>query len=479
MASKAINKRFGVVLFDDDKDPTGGWAHADGDTFPKRITSPDELSTGVVWWTNVNSDNFHKTELYKRSWLRHDKYLIVDHKAVLKEWNYDPAYTDPVVICQITAKFFARIMMIAFRLIHDVQPRITMEDAFVGVTLREDIRVVLPDPEYPRSEAATIMKSEKAFQEFTATSMKYVKDSTWVMVRRPRLLYAMEMLQTPVPLGPWEVLTKREMRSAGGDRAQFIVESKRPAMVELALENMDQTVGPVYAFGSTIDKNKKVSRSWVAHNEFMVLNRLAEVDVKSAWMGREYGSLVSQLPDSVREFLTDRFNEFSWSAGIVAETLWRACCLKEGRAKVGSKLSDGEDRAGTSWQGAWIKSADKISMFNSTMDLVKMGYSVNSYGLGWVRASITEEQRTDFIHDALSAGLVPSMLDVPDGLFDVDTEISWGGDKSSRMNALFQTSKERDLLLNFDRVPLIPQEQKKAFIAQIQKMLAGRKRGDD
>lgn len=475
MSSSAINKRFGVVLFDDDKDPAGGWAHADGDKFPKRIASPDELNTGVVWWTNVTSDWFYKTELYKRSWLRHDKYLVVTHKDVLKEWNYDPAYTDPVVICQVTAKFFARIMTIAFKLIRDVQPRITMEDAFVGTTLREDIRVVLPEPEYPRSEAATIMKSDKAFAEFTPTSMKSVRDSTWVMVRKPRLLYAMEMLQTPIPIGPFEIITKREMRSAGGDRAQFIVESERPAMVELTLENMDQAIAPVYAFGNVMDKNKKVSRSWVPHNEFMVINRLAEVDVKSAWMGREYGSLVDQLPDSVKEFLTDKFNEFSWSAGIVAETLWRACCLKEGRSKVGSKLSDGEDRAGTSWQGAWIKSADKISMFSSTMELVKMGYSINSYGIGWIRASITEEMRNDFIHDALSVGLVPPMLDVTDGLFDIGSEFSWGGDQRSRMSALFQTSKERDLLLNFDKVPLIPQEKKKAFIAEIQKQLGGRR----
>lgn len=85
----------------------------------------------------------------------------------------------------------------------------------------------------------------------------------------------------------------------------------------------------------------------------------------------------------------------------------------------------------------------------------------------------------DFIHDALSAGQVPSMLDVPDGLFSVETDISWGGDKSSKMNALFQTSKERDLLLNFDRVPLIPQEQKKAFIAQIQKMMMANRRRED
>ena len=468
MSSDRGSKKFGVVLFDDDKDPAGGWAYVEGDRTAKRISSPDDLSTGTIWWTNVNNDYFfQKTELYKRSWLRHDKYLVVAHKDVMKEWNYDPALTDPAIICQVTAKFFSRIMLISFRLIKDVQPRVTMEDAFVGQTLREDLRVVLPELEYPRSEAASIMKSDKAFTEFTPTTMRPVKDSTWVMVRKPRLLYALEMLQTPLPLGPFEFMSRKDIRDQHPDRNAFVRETTRPCMVELALENMNPDIGPVYAFGAAADKNKRISRTWVPHNEFVVLNNIADVDVKSVWIGREYGSILQELPDSVREFLFDKLNEFSWSAGIVAETLWRACTLKEGRSKAG-KLSDGEDRAGTSWLGAWMKGADKLAMFSSSMDLVKMGHSISSYGIGWVRASVTEEARSDFIQDALSVGLVPTMTEIPDGMFQMSDEINWGGDAKSKMMALFQSSKERDMLLNLDRVPTIPGEQKKAFIQALQ-----------
>jgi hypothetical protein len=462
-------KKFGVVLFDDDKDPAGGWAYVEGERMARRITSPDDLSTGTIWWTNVTSDYFFfKTELYKRSWLRHDKYLVVTHKDIMREWNYDPAMTDPAIICQVTAKFFSRIMVISFKMIKDSQPRITMEDAFIGQTLREDLRVVLPEVEYPRSEAASIMKADKAFAEFTPTTMKSVRDSTWVMVRKPRLLYALEMLQTPAPRGPFEFMSRRDITSENKDRNMFVRESTRPCMVEMAVENMNPDIAPVYSFGAAADKNKRISRTWVTHNEFVVLNNIAEVDVKSAWVGREYGSLLQELPDSVREFLFDKFNEFSWSAGIVAETLWRACCLKEGRAKAG-KLSDGEDRAGTSWQGAWIKGADKLSMFSSSMDLVKMGYSVSSYGIGWIRASITEEMRADFINDALAAGLIPAMTDIPEGMFDINDDFNWGGDQKSKMMALFQSAKKRDMLLNLDRVPIIPPDKKKPFIAELQK----------
>jgi hypothetical protein len=94
-------------------------------------------------------------------------------------------------------------------------------------------------------------------------------------------------------------------------------------------------------------------------------------------------------------------------------------------------------------------------MFSSAMDLVRSGYSVSSYGLGWVRAAITQDLRDDFIRDSLAIGLVPLMAEVPDGMFEIGDEVIWGGDQKSRMMALFQSAKKRDLLLNLDRVPAV------------------------
>jgi hypothetical protein len=453
MSLKTVVKKFGVVMFDDDRDPSCGWAHADGDRMARRIAAPEDLSRDTIWWTNVSGDCFFfKTDLHKRSWLRHDKYLVVTHRDILREWNYDPTRVDPATTCHVAATFFARIMLISYRLAKAVRPGITMEEVFVGATLRSDLRVVLPELEYPRSEAAAITKAGVAFSEFTATGMRPLRDSTWAMVRKPRLSHAVEMFRTEIPVGPFEFMSRRDIQNHEGNL--FSDDAERPFIAEVAVGEIHPGIALVLGYGASASAGRPAPGAWVAQNEFAGLSRIAEVDVRSAWVGRGRARLMDMLPAPVRSFLTEDCSSSSWSLGVVAETLWRSCCLKE-HFGGDSELSGSDGCAATSWAGAWIRAADRVSMFSSAMDLVRSGYSVSSYGLGWVRAAITQDLRDDFIRDSLAIGLVPLMAEVPDGMFEIGDEVIWGGDQKSRMMALFQSAKKRDLLLNLDRVPAI------------------------
>lgn len=464
--SSGSNRRFGVVIFDDDKEPGVGWACIAGGK-PDRISSADELSTGVIWWSNIKYDFFFsKTEIWRKTWLRHDKYLVVGHADVLREWNYDPKVVEPVFLCSFIATVFDRIMRIAYNLIREVDPRKTMETIFVGKTLRDDLRCVLPEPEYPKSEAASIMKSGLSFEEFTATGMRPPKGAQFIMLRKPRMLYATEMLQIPLPKGPFEHMSRTDLRNQNTDRVALVRDMEQPCMVEIAIEKIAPEIAPIYAFGSATDKDRRTVRSWVSHPEFHMLHRIADIDVRAAWVGREYGSLMGELPDPIKEFLADKKNENSWSAGIVAETIWRAATLKEEKWKAGS-LREGEDHAHTSWQGAWMKGADKVSMFLTALDLAKMDYAVLSYGLGWVRCGVPEENIKDFLNDGLSLGLIPTMFDVPEGLYHQEQLVQWGGDKRSHSYAHFLACKKQTLLWNLDRVPTLPESQKKKFIQDL------------
>ena len=137
------------------------------------------------------------------------------------------------------------------------------------------------------------------------------------------------------------------------------------------------------------------------------MNKFSEIDVKSIYMAEEYDLLGPQLPEPVKDFLTDKLAETSWSAGIVAETLWRAIPLAEDKTKPGAAV--GGDRAHTSWQGAWLKGADKTSMFLSAMQLTEKGYSVVSHGR-WLKVSVLDDNIPDLIKDGC-VGLL-KILDV-------------------------------------------------------------------
>ena len=469
---RAINKNFGVVLFDDPKQPESGWKAA-ANSKAERIQTADELSTGTIWLSNIDYDNFFRgSEIWRRSNLRHEGYLVVKIANILKEWGYEPGRPghqtelDPGFICKFVSISFDRIMHAAFRLMRQVDPRLTMDRAFMGQTLRDDLRIVLPELDYPKEEAASIMKADKSYQEFTQCTTRPMRDSVQIMVRRPRILHTMEMLQVPVPVGPYEFVPRKKFRKYGKDIVEFLRNTDKPCMIELDMDGIDPEIGPIYGFSNSMNKAAKQSRSWVPHNEFQALSRYADLTIRSFYIGREYSSLVSRLPDAVQDFLNDKSLDGSWTAGIIAETLWRAATLKEGAAKAG-KPTDGEERAGTSWEGVWVRSQDKLSMFIPAYELSKRNYAVSSYGLGWIMVRVQEEMKNDFINDAFSLGLIPAMNDVPDVLFDMQTPIQWGGDVRSGVYAQMQAAKNTGMLWNLDKLPIINQSDRKKFVKEL------------
>src|SRR5690606_9456126 len=151
-------------------------------------------------------------------------------------------------------------------------PKVRMSTLFTGNTLREDLRRLLPPPEYPRGEAGAIMRQGQAFAEFTRTTVRGVKGARIFVLRRPRVSYAFEMLTTPLPKGPFELKTRSTLRSLSPDRVAWVRGVDRPCMVEVAVQQMEADVAPVYGFGNSTDKDKRVPRSWVAHPEFLVMS---------------------------------------------------------------------------------------------------------------------------------------------------------------------------------------------------------------
>lgn len=458
-------KKFGVVFFDDENDPAAGWASVAGET-PRRIASSHELSTDTLWWTNMSYRSFYMmTEIWRQPWLRHDKYLVISPKDALQEWGIDPKTVGSDYATKFCSMVFTRIMQLAMQLVREVEPRAKPDDIFQGRMLREDLRRILPEAEYPKGEAAAIMKSGTAWQEITRTTVRGMKGARWFMLRKPRLAYAMEIFQTPVPRGPFEFLSRRDLRSRTDDRVRFVLESDVPCVAEVAIQKIDGDIAPIYGFGNAIEQDRRTPRSWVAHPEFMVLSRFAELDVKSLYVGDRYDVLAPRLPDPVKDLLSSRHSEYSWSAGVVAETLWRAAALGEDRGRV--SLGEDEEHAQTSWQGAWIKSADKSLLFLDAMKLTEMGYSVVSYGIGWARVIIQEEDIPDLIKDALTLGLMPLLNDTPKGLFSMSRPIPWGGDKRSRMLAQLSACSEHNMLWHLDRLPLLPREQRDVLLKRL------------
>ena len=460
----SLHKKFGCIIFDDPKEPEAGWAAIEGED-PERVDTLGDLSTNVVWWSNLNYDDFfNRSTVWKLPHLRHDKYLVTSPKDVLKEWGHKPEEVSSDFVARFCSIFFSRILNLSYKLVNETDPSLEFEDVFVNKTLREDLRILVPEAEYPKDEALEILQASKSYSEFTTTLMNPSKGNQIMTLRKPRVPYAVEMLKTPIPQGPWIHKSRSDLKGVSADRIKWMQEEERPCLSEVSIHKTDDTIGPIFGFGLAIDKDKRNARHWVAHPEFILLSKFSDLDIRSSYVGKEYTDIPSSLPEPVRAFLSDKFTEYSWSAGVVAETIWRACALAEEKEVLKFKK---DKRAMMSWRGVWMKSADKASLFLTSMQLVEMGYTVNSYGIGWIRVALMKEDIPNMINDALSLGLLPSLSETSEFPVSKNANIPWGGDKKSLHLAKFTAQANKKFLWNLDTLPLLPKDKKQKMIKQM------------
>jgi hypothetical protein len=455
-------RKFGFALFDDERNPGACWISVEGSE-PQRKEGPNELATNTLWWTNMAYEPFFRqTEMWRNPWLRHAEYLPVTPKNLLMEWGCEPT-APPNYVANMCSSLFARIMKMAFTLALECDEKVRMSNLFIGNTLSSDLQRLMPNADFPKGEAASIMKQGQAWAAFTRTGVRGIKGGRTVRLMCPRVPYAVDLLTTPVPCGKFEFKSRRALREISNDRVKWIRETERPVMVEISVESMESEVAPIYGFGNSTDRDKKIPRSWVPHPEFLAMSSFSDLDVMNVWIGAGYEALNLKLPEPIKKFLENKYTESSWSAGVVAEAICRSAQLGPGKTKAGA----GEDRPQTSWRGAWLKGADKVNMFRAAMRLTDMGYSAMAYGFGWVNILVSEDQIKDLVNDGLTLGLIPRLQDVPEGMFELDSAINWGGDRKSQVYAQLVMSREKQLLWNLDRLPLFERAQREAMLKRI------------
>ena len=224
-------------------------------------------------------------------------------------------------------------------------------------------------------------------------------------------------------------------------------------------------VSDVFAFGNSINKERRV-RTWMPHPEFMVLSTFARVDVLGAWVGETYRPMNLSMPQAVKDFLSNRYVEMSWSAGVVAECLLRAALMPAPPERGAKYDKNAPQKPRTTWQGAWLRSVDRMSMFTNAMEMYRDGFVVQSYGLGWVKCAATDDQVPDLMNKAMSLGMVPTFWEIPDALFKPGS-IPWSADKRSVALAGMTASKQKNMLWNLDRLPMYERERQEEMLRQI------------
>jgi hypothetical protein len=470
--------RFGAIIFDEESDLGPGWASVEGEPGWRIAGVGDLTKTEVVWLTNLNFQA-HRA-LGRDEYLRQD-YLPVSMAQMAKEWGHDPKYMDTAEQVSLAATLFGRIMRIACTVLwplrnhvdprpHAVQSKaLGVDDLFSWMiapvrsgpnivrspNLKNLFEAIFPPQEFP--PVGMNNATAAAIQNWTRTALMPPKGSSFVQLRRPRLMHALELLQTPEPRGPWEAFKVTDLPAAPDDAIAWVkdcgIEHNQPCLSQVILESMSNEVADVFSFGGGATAGGSTRRNWVSHPEFLILSRYARFQVKSVLRGRAYVNLHKALPPNVIAFLNDPYSETSWSAGVVAEAIWMAA----------STYKSGE----VPFRTAWMKAADRTNSFLLASSLHQAGYVVITYSKGAVVVAASDEQISDLSHDALSLGMIPPLQLTMEKPFRSNSTIPWGGDERGKMDAVLRATGQRTILWEMDGMPLLPALDRKQAVRKI------------
>lgn len=457
--------KFGFMLFDDPLDPQGGWSSISGEK-SLYVSNINDLSTDVLWWTNLSYEAMYiKSKVGVSASMRHDKYIILHPNECLLEWGYDSKNLSSEFMSVMISRIFNRIMILSWNIIVDACKGIHPKDVFSSRELRQDISRIFPEPVWPKGEAAAVCKRGYGFTDFTITTFNASRGNANIKLSRNRLSHALDILSTPIPDCEFEFISGRDI---GENPREVVMNSKLPYFAEVSLKNIDHAASTVLAFGTSMDKKQRIMRTWVPHPELVSINPIADIEIKNAYVGKNYTSLVNLLPDSVISFLNCPFSFLSWTAGIIAETIWKSATLKN--IKVNPDDGYIPD---TSWRGLWIKSIDKTLTFISALKMSECGWTASYYGGGLGSYSCPVSRVSSLIIDGGLCGLTPKFGNIPKD-FNVD-DFKWKGDIRAENISNLTISNNSVILWNMDRLPTIPKKERKNAYGEIVKAISSGK----
>jgi hypothetical protein len=361
--------RFGVAIFDNPKDPVGGWACLpDQEAFRFRQTS--DLRNDCIWICSVDGTEY-RLRMAKLHHLRPAEYFRANLKHIAADLGLhidgEGRLGDvATVAAPKLAKVLHRTASIAAQVYGWGDPQQILR----SMHLHEDIRKTMVMPPPVRNFMASPLVS--AYQSYSSPDWidQFEPDSIVVTLRLNRLTHAKKIMLTPVPDGAWTY-------TDSGLDLKAVLNPERPSLVEASVETagMDPGLSTLVAFGAQAGKRNAL-RSWMCQRELQWVSKFANVTVIRAYVAS--GSIVLperlQLPQALS---ADPMFELSLSAGIVAQCHWHAFCDPIYNSKSVEK------KEVSPW-GVWLRAADRAMSFDLAMAAYTKQFHVLGYGGGSV-----------------------------------------------------------------------------------------------
>jgi len=425
--------KFGCVFFDN-QSAEAGWSCVSGEE-PKRIQSVDALGTEYIWLTNLEYDSMFEHSLNQNPWLKHSGYLRLKVDQIINEWGVATVAVDRNI--RWFADLFNRIMRYA-AFLHP-------ECAWREPTIADSFANLWSLPEMPDGQLAPAMRQalRETLQEWTSVyGIRNVPGNVRLKLMRPRGSHYHDMMSCSIPAGPWLPMIDHDILPPRDERPFWLLEKRKPVLCNLHIQQDYRTEHlSTFAFGA----GRTDRRNWSNEKEMEYLQRMTSqpLVIDTAFIGCDYHTLFSELNGAIVnlqgiETLTSSLGMLSWSAGLVLENLWVSATKIPSMVK--KKKGDADGGRNVSFRCSWLRTADRLIMFEYARRMQDCGWDVAGYGVGSVHIVINPNHIRQAITDAFRIGLIPSMQCIQGGdimdLPDVLTPDQWGGETDVLLSSL-------------------------------------------
>ncbi len=401
---------FGYAHFDEPTSPESGWA-ASFETHgePKRISGIGSLRSDIIWMTNIEYGAWYAHKLGNMPNLRQSLYARSSIKSLVSELGLIQPQLRAEDICATLYEVFDRMLRIAeravgFNILSQQHKKFSEAIRTLLIGEREPKEYTCNEPSIIEAFANAI-QPDSGCHAVREGSTRY----TWVGVRRNRLQHALDILSTPIPQGPWEVVSQHLLPADDRDRVAWLLAQTRPTMARVSIVTEDTDRHRMVAFGvpsvPTSNKPKKngmaVSnlRQWVSAPELLMLSAFTTMRVNDVLLAESYAPLVAKksfpMPLEPHDWMSTSF-------GLFAENYWSAMALPMA-APVSHALT-------YTARSVWLRAADRVYSFHAAMQMRLSGIAVGNYGSGAVGLWVPEGGMAHALDAAARAGLIAPML---------------------------------------------------------------------
>lgn len=360
---------------------------------PFQFSSTTDLPSQTLWVTNCSSEQLYEAGLNRTPRIASDGYFRTRLSQMVQELGLTYLSLDH----QVTV--LAEILGCAAEMIR-TQLGLSQYPAYGMAQAVGQL--------YGSSEAAkgsaVFQISEQSCQRFTACerSRRHEKAeifSFWY----PRVAWAFEMLQLPLPSGDVKLLSKHALPGMGDDTNEIVrwaFDQKLPLFARVRIHGLEPTVGKLMNYGAGANDVKKEAnaglqydarnfREWCALPELAFLSSYGEVEVVQVAVAEGWQNT------GLRTFDTKR-SAISYAYGLAAENLWVGTLRKNsGTFNLSKTLST-----------AWLQAEDRMRCLLAATKLYKRGMEITTYGNGRIGVVCPQSLRQLIPQSALELGLL-------------------------------------------------------------------------